>query len=316
MHVVVIGAKGHVGTYLVPLLVEAGHRVTAISRGLREPYSPHRAWAEVRTIVLDRSEAEAEGTFGTTVGGLGADAVIDMICFTPGSQDGLVAALRGRVGHLLVCGTMWTHGHATLVPSREDDPREPFGAYGIAKLEMERGLLAETPGGGLAGTTVHPGHIVGVGWPPLNPEGHFTPDVFRRISLGEEILLPNLGMETVHHVHAEDVARLFVAALEQPDRSAGQAFHAVSERALTLRGYAEAMYRWFGREPRLRFLPWEEWKALRTEQEARYTWDHIAHSPSGSMDKARRTLGFEPRWSSLAAVQEAVAWLRDRGWRP
>ncbi|MFD2357599.1 NAD-dependent epimerase/dehydratase family protein [Nonomuraea ferruginea] len=40
MRVVVIGASGHIGTYLVPRLVEAGHDVVAVSRGTRRPYTP------------------------------------------------------------------------------------------------------------------------------------------------------------------------------------------------------------------------------------------------------------------------------------
>ena len=39
-HVVVIGNTGHVGTYLVPRLAEAGYEVTAVSRGARDPYQP------------------------------------------------------------------------------------------------------------------------------------------------------------------------------------------------------------------------------------------------------------------------------------
>ena len=38
MRVAVIGGTGHIGTYLVPRLVEAGHQVVSISRSLREPY--------------------------------------------------------------------------------------------------------------------------------------------------------------------------------------------------------------------------------------------------------------------------------------
>lgn len=41
---------------------------------------------------------------------------------------------------------------------------------------------------------------------PLNPAGHFNPAVFRAIARGEQLLLPNYGMETVHHVHADDIA--------------------------------------------------------------------------------------------------------------
>ena len=315
MKVTVIGATGHVGTYLVPLLVEAGHEVTAVSRGARVPYTPHKAWTQVRTVQADRGAEEKRGAFGKTVADLGSDVVIDMICFTPTSLRMLVEALRGRVSHLLVCGTIWTHGPSTRVPLREEEARNPFGTYGIDKLAMERLLEEETRRGGIAATTLHPGHIVGPGWAPLNPEGHFDPEVFRRISRGEEILIPNFGMETVHHVHAEDVARLFVAAMDRWSQAAGESFHAVSDGALTLRGYAEALYRWSGHEPKARYLPWEEWKLKRTDDEARSTWDHIAHSPSCSMDKARRLLGYEPRWSSLTAVKEAVSWLQARDFR-
>ena len=76
------------------------------------------------------------------------------------------------------------------------------------------------------------------------------------------------------------------------------------------------MYRWFGHESRVRCLGWEEWKRAHTEEQASATWDHIAHSPSCSMEKARRLLGFEPRWSSLDAIEEAVGWLAARDYRP
>jgi len=36
-------------------------------------------------------------------------------------------------------------------------------------------------------------------------------------------------------------------------------------------------------------------------------------SPNCSMAKARHTLDFRPRYSSLEAVQESVGWLIDKG---
>ena len=104
-----------------------------------------------------------------------------------------------------------------------------------------------------------------------------------------------------------------MATIERRSQSVGESFHAVSEQALSLRGYAEEMYRWFGREPRLDFLPYAEWAAGQDPDEASATWDHIAHSPSCSMAKARRLLDFRPRYSSLEAVQESVTWLIDNG---
>ena len=92
-----------------------------------------------------------------------------------------------------------------------------------------------------------------------------------------------------------------------------QSFHAVSPAALSLRGYAESMYGWFGQEPALRFLPWESWKETIEPELAAATWDHIAHSPNCSIAKARRLVGYQPRYTSLQAVYEAVTWLIEHG---
>jgi len=312
MKVVVIGATGHVGTFLVPRLADGGHEVVAISRGQADPYLPNPAWDGVERLSIDRDAAEESGDFGSQVAAMAPDAVVDLICFTPASAEQLTEALDPRV-HLVHIGTIWTHGHSTAVPVTEDADRAPTGSYGISKLQIERALLARTAAGRLRATVLHPGHIVGPGWWPLNPAGHFAPEVFETLARGDELALPNFGMETVHHVHADDIAALAVAALAQPDRAVGESFHAVSAQALTLRGYAEAMSRWFGREPQLTFAPFEEWRAGQRDEDAAATWEHISRSPNASMAKAERLLGFVPTYSSLAAVQEAVRWQAEAG---
>src|SRR5204863_8641893 len=110
MRVVVIGGTGHIGTYLSPRLIEAGHEVTCVSRGERDPYRPHAAWQQVSHVLLDRAVEEAGGTFGERIAALDADAVIDLTCYLPESAAQLTAALRGRVQHLLHCGTIWVCG--------------------------------------------------------------------------------------------------------------------------------------------------------------------------------------------------------------
>ncbi|MDN5770875.1 MAG: NAD(P)-dependent oxidoreductase [Microlunatus sp.] len=310
---VVIGATGHVGGYLVPRLVEAGHQVVAVSRGQAEPYRSHAAWQRVERRTLDRTALEDKGRFADEIAGLGGDIVIDLICFTPDSARHLVNALAGRVDHLVHVGTIWTHGHSVAVPTPEEAPKRPFGEYGIKKAAVESYLLSEAARSALPVTVVHPGHIVGPGWVPLNPAGHFNACVYTTLARGEPLTLPNLGLETVHHVHADDVAGVIMAALACRSVSVGESFHAVSGQALTLRGYAEQLAWWFGHEPRLEFQPYAEWAASQDPIDAAATWDHISHSPNCSMAKAERLLGFTPRFTSVQAVQESVAWLIDRG---
>ena len=309
--VVIIGGSGHVGTYLVPRLVDAGHSVVNVARGHKPPYRPHAAWNEVETVVLDRDTAG--DSFGPAIAALEADIVIDMIAFRLPQTQHLVEALRGRIQHFIHCGTIWVYGHNATVPATEDQPLNPFGEYGTQKAQIETWLLGEARGNGFPATVFRPGHIVGPGWDPLNPAGHFNSSVFSSIAHGEPLALPNFGLETVHHVHADDLARLVMAIIDSRSTSIGETFNAVSPQALNLRGYAEAIYRWFGHEPRLSYLPFEQWKSTQNADEAAATWEHISRSPSHSMEKAKRLLGFVPRYSSLEAVQEAVTWLIANG---
>lgn len=313
MRIIIIGGTGHVGTYLVPRLVEAGHEVVNVSRKQREPYHSHGAWKSVRQVTLDRAVEEANGTFAQRVRDLQPDGVIDMICFTLESARHLVEALRGHVQHFLHCGTIWVHGPSVQVPTTEEQPRRPFDEYGIQKAAIEAYLLSEARRNGFPATVLHPGHIVGPGWAPLNPAGHFNPIVFSKLAHEEEVALPHLGMETVHHVHADDVAQAFVQAIANWSDAVGESFHVVSPAALTLRGYAEAVAAWFGQPPRLRFIPWDMWRTTVSEEEAEATWSHIAHSPNCSTAKAQRLLEYRPRYSSLQAVYEAVTWLIEHG---
>jgi len=56
--IVIIGGSGHVGTYLVPALVERGHEVVNVSRGTAAPYRQHPAWKAVEQVPVDRSKAQ------------------------------------------------------------------------------------------------------------------------------------------------------------------------------------------------------------------------------------------------------------------
>ena len=112
---------------------------------------------------------------------------------------------------------------------------------------IEAFLLDQARKTGFPATIIHPGHIVGPGWAPLNPAGNFNPAVFSTLARGERLTLPNFGLETVHHVHADDVAGLIMAAIENWRAATGESFNAVSGGALTLRGFAEGMADWFGR---------------------------------------------------------------------
>ena len=308
MKIVVIGGTGHIGTYLIPQLITAGHEVVCVSRQITEPYTKSQLWNGVKKLTINRLVAEEQGNFASQIKALKGDIVIDLICFTTESAALLAEALLGEVKHFIHCGTMWVHGPSEQVPTNENQERKPFGEYGVNKARIENYLLTLSREKNFPATILHPGHITGPGWLPVNPAGNLDPDLFVKLANGEEISLPNLGMETLHHVHAFDVAASFLNAIENPSNCIGESFHVVSEQALTLRGYAIGMARWFGQEAMIRFLPWDDWRKTTNDTNSRLTWDHIAHSPNGSIEKAKKLLHYNPRYSSLEAIKEAVAY--------
>ena len=306
MRVVVIGGTGHIGTYLVPMLVRAGHQVVVVSRGRRAPYQTDEAWEHTEIVTADR----ADDGFEARIRDLQAEVVVDLICFDETSARRLVETLQGHVAHLVHCGTIWVHGPSGVVPTTEDTPRRPFGDYGVRKAAIERLLLGQD---GVPATVIHPGHISGPGWTPVNPAGNLDLGVFRKLRNGERLALPNLGLETVQHVHAADVAVEFLAAIDNREAAVGESFHAVAAGAMTLRGYAEGVATSFGREADLEYLPFGDWARTVSEADAEITWDHIAHSPHCSMAKAERVLGFRPAYSPLETVLDAIAPLVSEG---
>ena len=306
MKIVIIGGTGHIGTYLIPRLIMKGHEVICVSRNKRQPYNITPIWKLVKQISIDRVITEQEGVFASKIKELNADVIIDLICFTPKSAAMIVEALTGAVEHFIHCGSMWVHGYSSEVPTHESQERKPFGEYGINKANIESYLLSMSRLKGFPCTILHPGHITGPGWLPIGPTGNLNPETFIKLAKGEEIILPNLGMETLHHVHADDVAQAFVNAIENRQNAIGESFHVVSEQAITLRGLANAVAKSFGQVAKLSFLPWEAWKKTVTERDAELTWDHIAHSPNGSIAKARRLLNYNPKYSSLEAIQESI----------
>jgi nucleoside-diphosphate-sugar epimerase len=306
--IVVIGATGHVGTYLVPRLVRAGHQVVAISRGTREPYTPAAEWGAVERVIDDREKAG----FEARVAALGADAVIDMVCFTPEEAQRLVDALRPSRPLLVHCGTIWVHGPAARVPITEDEPRTAYGEYGTGKAAVEALLHRETIAGGVPSVVLHPGHISGPGWNVITPAGNLDTGVWRRLSAGEPVPLPDLGLGVLHHVHADDVAQAFERALTRP-AAIGASFHVVAEQAMTLRGLAHGAAAWWGREPKLEFVDWAEFERRVGAGHAEATRAHVGRSIAASIDRAKAVLGYAPRYTVLQGLREAVAWLAANG---
>ncbi len=313
MKIIVIGGKGHIGSYLCPMLAKLGHEVVCVTRGNSRPYVSDSAWSAIQDVTLDCHTCP---DFAARIAAIDADGVVDLLSFTVEEVRQLVEALRPtRLTHYLFCSSLWEHGRAEILPWRPDDLRKaPLEDYGKNKFACELYLKDEWRRHRFPATIVMPGHISGPAWTIINPWGNTTPRVFQEIADDRKIYLPHFGMETLNHVHGKDVAQLFCCAVEQRNAALGEAFHAVTGEAITLYGYAKHAYEFFGHEPDIGFLPWKEWcEYVGDQEQTDCTYAHIARSGLASIEKETRLLGYRPQFSILETIDQALNGYLERG---
>lgn len=312
MKVIVIGASGHIGTYLVPQLVKGGFDVVAITRGKSKTYVSDSAWNYVENVYLDRNNDE---DFAEKIAKLNGDVVVDLINFDIEDTKKMVAALKDtNLSHYLFCSSVWAHGRAEFIPEDPNSLKEPLDHYGKDKYASELYLKKEYRENSFPATIIMPGQISGPGWTIMNPQATKDNSVFQKIADGKEIYLPNFGMETLHHVHAYDVAKMFYQAITHRNNALGESFHAVAKESMTLYGYAKALYKYFNQEPKIKFLSWEKFcEYLNNDEYIDDCYHHIARSGHYSIEKAQRLLEYSPKYTTLETVEEAMKSYLDRG---
>jgi len=300
MRVVMIGGTGHIGSYLAPLLVRAGHRVVNIARGLSAPYFADPAWDRVEQCQADRDAQDKAGTFGALVAGFKPDAVIDLICFTPDSARQLLQALHGSGAHLLHCGSVWVYGPRGGALHDETSPRAPHGVYAEWKAQVEALLLGQEA---VPVTVIHPGQVAGRHWWPVNPAGTPQPAIFAQLARGAPLALPDGGGATLHFAHAADIADAFLRALDARAIAQGQAFNVASPEPVTLRDYARAVARWHGRQWQAADGDWRDHYSPRDIQIAGY---FVKYNTGCSSRKAQQVLGWRAAFDGLQAAGEGI----------
>lgn len=300
MKILITGSTGHIGSFLVPRLVDAGHEVLAVARHPQPKYPFAKAqWDKVQWVVADCREEESSGCWAGRLAEIKCDAVVDLISYTVEQVKFFVDAFSGRIRHFLHCGSIWAYGPSDRVPHLEEYPRHPQSQYGKNKTAIENYLMELHASKNFPATVIHPGHISGRYWLPIDPQGSINGlDVYKKLATEQPVHLPNNGLDALHHVHADDVAQLFALAIANPDKSIGQAFSAVSPYGMTLKGCCRAIAKKFGKTGNICFVSPDELKKEMGEKPFAITLSHLNESVIASPQKAQKILGFKPAYTT------------------
>jgi nucleoside-diphosphate-sugar epimerase len=246
MRVFVTGGTGHIGSYIIPELVAAGHEVTGLARSDAAAAAVSALGAKVRRgdisdlAGLKAAAAEADGVIHVAhrqdllpSGGIDAVAAAEhQIMLAYGE------ALEGTGKALVVAGSIGSPGWENLGrPATEADPALPGGDAYKGTLRVRN--IVDTTVVGLAQRGVR-SSIVRI--PPIahsTTDGGFLPLL---IALAKEkgvIGYPGAGENLWPAVHSRDLATLFRLALEKG--SAGKYWHGIEGAGIRFREIAEAI---------------------------------------------------------------------------
>lgn len=299
MKIVVIGGTGHVGGFMVPMLVEGGNDVVVVGSG-RTPLPEGEVWKQVEYLICDVRDVNDKKKLSA----VSAEVVIDMT----GHIGNIYNEMKGVVKHFIACGSLWMYGEPVVVPTPEETQNECIVSDGYAKRYAEiYELIEKSKVDGVAFTAIMPPNICGPGKVPIDLLGGRDIELHRGYKVGAEVVLPDGADALFGPCDAEDIADCFVKAVENRDNAAGQIFNVGSEYAVTATELVKVFEKIHNVEIPIRRCSWEEY--IRSISPGIGYWWHFKAHMCPDISKAKRLLGYEPKYTVEQTLRRAVDWM-------
>jgi nucleoside-diphosphate-sugar epimerase len=300
MRIFIAGGTGAVGSRLVPLLVAAGHEVTATSRtadgtrriddlGGRGVIMDGRDAASIRRAVIEAQPDVLVHQLTSLAAGFDFKRFDEVFAVTNDLRtrgtDALIAAAQeaGTSRIVVQSHTGWTNPHSGTAVKTEEDPIDPHpvAAAGNTLAAIAHLERATVDAGGVAlrfGSFYGPGQSLGEG-------GEMLEAVRKR-----QVPIVGRGKGVWSFCHIDDAAAATVAAVT---RGAAGVYNIVDDDPAPVSDWLPELARAVGAQQPLR-VP--AWIARMLIGEFGVAWMTTARGSSNA--KARDALGWAPRYAS------------------
>ena len=305
MRSLVIGGSGSSGVAVVDGLVQRGHEVTVLHRGVHEPPE-----------LPDVEHLHADPHFAETLTEAVAGREFDVVLAMYGRVATIAEVFAGRCGQLVSIGavpayrgclepdkvkpygmTLWAREDAPLADQVEYVPK-------FAKLirGAEQAVLDHAAAGAYRGSVVR--------YPQIYGPRNLVPwewSVIRRVLDGRSrMVLPDDGLWIISRCAARNAAEVVLKVVDNPDVANGQAYNAADDDQFTVRQWAEMVATILGGELEFVGVPSELCPSTLIELVPPTGRAHI----TVDNNKAKRELGYRQVVTAADATVEAVEWLK------
>ena len=302
MRVLVIGGTRFIGRRLVEHLLARGDEPVVVHRGRTEP----DGLPEVAHLHADRSNFES---IGGRIAALRPDAVVDTCAMTAAGVEAVLPHLPDvplvvlsscdvyEAYDVFRLGLRQGRGEIAVPLTEESATRLdrypyrglPFGSDDYEKLDVEPHYLAR------GGTALRLGFVYGEHDPQRREEF-----VLRRVRAGRPQIPIGPGRLLMSRLYVGDASSAVLAALDAPDRAAGQVFDVAEASSPTVAGWAAQILAAAGSSAELVPVPGE------LPDDLAITGDFAQHMLFSSA-KATALLGWQPG-DPAATVPLSVRW--------